>query len=97
MASILLYGLMKGVRSSRALEESLSFRLDFRWLAEGPQHRSHDVEQVSAGTTVALRGFVHQVGLVARQMQLLPLEQLAFDGTRLRANNRRSATYSSIE
>ncbi|MFO1043182.1 MAG: IS1182 family transposase [Planctomycetaceae bacterium] len=97
MASILLYGLMKGVRSSRALEESLSFRLDFRWLAEGRSIDHTTLSKFRQAHTVALRDLFIQVGLVARQMQLLPLEQLAFDGTRLRANNRRSATYSSIE
>ena len=35
MSGIVLYGLMRGVRSSRRLEEALEMRLDFRWLGEG--------------------------------------------------------------
>ncbi len=35
MASVLLYGLITRIRSSRALENALEVRLDFRWLAEG--------------------------------------------------------------
>ena len=35
LAGVLLYGLMKRIRSSRALEETLQMRVDFRWLAEG--------------------------------------------------------------
>ena len=31
MSGIVLYGLMRGVRSSRRLEEALEMRLDFRW------------------------------------------------------------------
>ena len=41
---------------------------------------------------VALKDLFVQIGLVAREMGCLPLETLAFDGTRLRANNRRTGT-----
>lgn len=97
MASVLLYGLMKRIRSSRALEESLSLRLDFRWLVEGRSIDHTTLSEFRRKHTAGLRDLFIQVGMVARQMNLLPLEQLAFDGTRLRANNRRSATRSSGE
>jgi transposase len=97
MASVLLYGLMKRVRSSRALEESLSIRLDFRWLAEGRSIDHTTLSKFRRERTSALRDLFVQVGMVARQMNLLPLEQLAFDGTRVRANNRRGSTRSSGE
>ena len=35
LASVILYGLLTRIRSSRVLEEALGVRLDFRWLAEG--------------------------------------------------------------
>ena len=35
MAGVILYGLLCRINSSRALEEALQVRLDFRWLAEG--------------------------------------------------------------
>ncbi len=35
LASVIMYGLLTRIRSSRAFEEALSVRLDFRWLAEG--------------------------------------------------------------
>ena len=35
LASVILYGLLTRIRSSRVLEEALCVRLDFRWLAEG--------------------------------------------------------------
>ena len=37
LASVLLYGVMKRVRTSRALEAALRERIDFRWLAHGFQ------------------------------------------------------------
>ncbi|MFO1042901.1 MAG: transposase [Planctomycetaceae bacterium] len=67
MASILLYGLMKGVRSSRALEESLSFRLDFRWLAEGRSIDHTTLSKFRQAHTVALRDlFIKWVWSLAR-------------------------------
>ena len=35
LAGMILYGLLKRIRTSRALEEALQVRLDFRWLAQG--------------------------------------------------------------
>lgn len=35
IAGVILYGLLCRISSSRALEEALRVRLDFRWLAEG--------------------------------------------------------------
>ena len=35
LASVILYGLLTRIRTSRALEEALEVRLDFRWLVEG--------------------------------------------------------------
>src|SRR5512138_775230 len=35
VAGAIIYGLLKGVRSTRGLEEASVMRLDFRWLLEG--------------------------------------------------------------
>ena len=35
LASVILYGVLTRIRTSRALEEALQVRLDFRWLVEG--------------------------------------------------------------
>lgn len=91
LASVTLYGLMTRIRSSRSLEESLRVRLDFRWLAEGRTIDHTTLSEFRRKHGEALKNLFVQVGLVARKMGLLPLEQLAYDGTRLRANNRRKA------
>lgn len=97
LASVLLYGLMKRIRSSRALEEALQMRLDFRWLAEGRAIDHTTLSEFRRQRGEPLRNLFVQVGLVARHLGLLPLEQLAYDGTRVRANNRRSGTRSPAE
>lgn len=91
LASVTLYGLMTRIRSSRALEESLRMRSDFRWLAEGRTIDHSTLSEFRRKRGEELKQLFVQVGLVARQMGLLPLEQLAYDGTRIRANNRRKA------
>lgn len=97
LSGVLLYGLLKRLRSSRVLEEALAMRLDFRWLAEGRTIDHTTLSEFRRRHSGALQDLFVQVGLVARRLGLLPLEQLAFDGTRLRANNRRSGTRTLAE
>ncbi len=97
LASVLLYGLLTRIRSSRGLEEALVVRLDFRWLAEGRTIDHTTLSEFRRQHRVELKDLFVQVGLLARSLGWLPLEQLAFDGTRLRANNRRSGTRTPAE
>jgi transposase len=92
VAGVILYGLLTRIRTSRALEESLQVRLDFRWLVEGRSIDHTTISEFRRKNTVALKDIFVQIGLVAREMGWLPLETLAFDGTRLRANNRQTGT-----
>lgn len=94
LASVILYGLMKRVISSRALEEALQVRLDFRWLAEGMSIDHSTLNAFRSRNSEPLKNLFVQVGMVARQIGCLPLETLAFDGTRIRANNRRTRARS---
>lgn len=92
LASVILYGLLTRIRSSRALEEALRVRLDFRWLVEGRSIDHTTISEFRRKNAEALKDTFVQIGLVAREMGWLSLEALAFDGTRLRANNRRTGT-----
>jgi transposase len=92
LAGVLLYGLLTRIRSSRALEEALQVRLDFRWLVEGRSIDHTTLSEFRRRHGSALKDLFVQLGLLARQLGLLPLERLAFDGTRMRSNNRRSGT-----
>lgn len=92
LASVILYGLLTRIRTSRALEEALEVRLDFRWLVEGRSIDHTTISEFRRKNADALKDTFVQIGLVAREMGCLPLETLAFDGTRMRANNRRTGT-----
>lgn len=97
LSGVILYGLMTRIRSTRALEDALQIRLDFRWLAEGRSIDHSTLSKFRHDRGEQLKQLFVQVGLVARQAGMLPLEVLAFDGTRVRANSRRSGTRTPAE
>ena len=97
MSGIILYGLMRGVRSSRQLEEALQMRLDFRWLAEGRAIDHSTICSFRRNHAEALKGLFVQITLVAKHAGLLSLVELAVDGTKIRAGNHRSAKFKVEE
>ena len=97
MAGVLLHGLLTRIRTSRSLEEALIVRMDFRWLAEGRTIDHTTLSEFRRRHAAELKDVFVQIGLVARELGLLNLQLLAFDGTRLRANNRRSRTRTPAE
>lgn len=96
-SGIILYGLLRGVRSSRLLEEALQMRLDFRWLAEGRSIDHSTLCRFRRSHAERLKELFVQVALVARRAGLLSLEELAVDGTKIRSSNHRSAKYKTAE
>lgn len=97
LASVLLYGLLTKIRTSRVLEDALQVRIDFIWLAEGRSIDHTTLCLFRRNHREELKRLFCQVGQVAREAGFLKLERLAFDGTRVRANNRRSGTRTPAE
>jgi transposase len=97
VAGILLYGLLTRVRSSRKLEEALMVRLDFMWLAEGHTLDHSTLSKFRREHRAALKDLFVQIGLLARELGWLPLEELAYDGTRMRSSNRPRGTRTPAE
>lgn len=92
LAGVVLYGLLCRHRSSRGLEEAIEVRNDFRWLVEGRSIDHSTLSKFRQKNSDALKHLFVQIGLVARKLGHLGLTTLAFDGTRVRANNRRHGT-----
>jgi transposase len=92
IACVLIYGMWLGLRSSRRLEEALEMRLDFRWLAEGRGIDHTTLSEFRRLHSKELKELFVQVCLLAQELELLEFHTLGFDGTRERANNRRSGT-----
>lgn len=97
LASVLIYGLLNRIRASRQLEEAVFVRLDFRWIVEGRSIDHSTLSEFRRKYGDHLRKLFVRIGLVARAAGLLKLEELAFDGTKVRANNSRSAKQKTSE
>jgi transposase len=90
MSAALLYGLCRGIRSSRKLEEACHYRVDFMWLVEGRKIDHTTLAKFRTKFAEPLKDLFKQVGRVAMSMGLIRLCEVAFDGTRVKANNSRS-------
>lgn len=94
LASVLLYGFLTRTRSSRRLEEALQLRLDFRWLASGRTIDHTTLCKFRIKHAELIKSLFVQIVQTARELELVNLQRLAYDGTRVRSNNRRSGTRS---
>lgn len=91
-AAAILYGMYRGIRSSRKLEEACNYRFDFIWLVEG-RHIDHSTfNTFRTRFHQPLKDLFKQIGRIAMSIGLIQLGQVAFDGTRVKANNSRYQT-----
>jgi transposase len=92
VAAAILYGLCRGIRSSRKLEEACNYRLDFIWLLEGRSIDHTTFAKFRTKFAKPLKDLFKQIGCTAMHLGLIRLCEVAFDGTRVKANNSRYAT-----
>jgi transposase len=95
VASAILYGLTRGLRSSRLLEYLTINNLDYIWLLEG---RTLDHSTICVFRTTfreELKSLFRQVNRIAMTMGLIRLNEVALDGTRVKANNSRYETLTA--
>jgi transposase len=97
MAGAILYGLMRRIRSGRQLEYACGNHVDFLWLVEG---RSIDHDTFCKFRTrfkEPLKQLFRQIGRLAMQLGLIQLVEVAFDGTRVKANASRFHTWTAAK
>jgi transposase len=92
VAGVLLYGLSRGHRSSRALEYMLATNIDFLWLASGRQIDHSTLCEFRTKHEQALKDLFRQVFRIALRAGLAELECVALDATRVQANSSRHRT-----
>jgi transposase len=92
VAGALLYGLSRGIRSTRKLEEACHYRFDFMWLVEGRHIDYTTFAKFRTRFGTQLKDTFRQVCRVAMHLGLVRLGEVAFDGTRVKANNSRYNT-----
>jgi len=89
IASAIIYGLYRGIRSSRKLEEACCYRFDFMWLVENRRIDHTTFAKFRTKFHAPLKDLFRQVGRMAMNLGLIRLCEVAFDGTRVKANNSR--------
>lgn len=95
IAGALLYGLTLGIRSSRRLEYMCGHSIDFMWLAEGRVIDHSTFCGFRTRFQRELKQLFRQINLIAMRMGLIRLNQVAYDGTRVKANSSRQHTVSA--
>jgi transposase len=95
MAGVILYGLMRRIRSSRQLEYACLHNIDFMWLAEGRTIDHDTLCKFRTRFKEPLKLLFKQVGRLAMKMGLIRLLEVAFDGTRVKANASRHHTWTA--
>jgi len=92
VAAAILYGMYRGIRSSRKLEEACCYRFDFIWLVEGRRIDHTTFNKFRTKFRDPLKGLFRQIGRTAMTLGVIRLGVVAFDGTRAKANNSRYKT-----
>jgi transposase len=95
MAGVVLYGLMRRIRSSRQLEYACVHNLDFMWLVEGRTIDHDTICKFRTKFQEPLAELFEQIGHIGMEMQLVRLLEVAFDGTRVKANASRLHTWTA--
>ncbi len=95
MAGVILYGLMRRIRSSRQLEYACGNNIDFMWLAEGRTIDHDTICKFRTKFKEPLKQLFKQIGRLAMNMGFIKLLEVAFDGTRVRANASRFNTWTA--
>ncbi len=92
VAAAILYGMYRGIRSSRRLEEACNYRLDFIWLVEGRRIDHTTFNKFRTKFRQPLKGLFQRIGRIAFSVGMIQLGVVGFDGTRVKANNSRFGT-----
>ena len=97
IAAAILYGLYRGIRSSRRLEEACNYRVDFRWLVHNKRIDHSTISKFRTRFHEPLKDLFRQIGRLAMKLGLVQLGEVAFDGTRVKANNGRFRTQTAAD
>jgi transposase len=95
LAGVILYGLMRGMRSSRVLEYLCQHNLDYLWLTEGRSMDHTTICKFRTRFREPLKDLFGQIGKLAMRMGLVKLVEVALDGTRVKANASRFHTWTA--
>jgi transposase len=94
LASLWLFGIRRGFRSSRMVEYMASHNFDFMWLAEGHQPDYSTLSKFRTKFEEELKDLFRHVVHVSMVAGFVDMLEVAADGTRVKANSNRFDTWT---
>ena len=94
MLKLYLYGYLNRVRSSRRLAAEAARNLELIWLLRGVRPDFRTIADFRRGNRAAVKAVFREFVVLCRKLDLFGRELLAVDGTRLKAVNSRSRSFS---
>ncbi len=95
LAKILLFAMIRRIRSSRSIEYELKHSIDFMWLASGRRIDYSTLSEFRRKNSKALRGIFQQMIKLAINLGIANLSELCIDGTRVLADANRYKTWTA--
>jgi transposase len=95
MVSVLLFALLRRIRSSRQIEYQVRHSIDFMWLVSGRTIDHDTISRFRRAHTAELKDIYRQMIRVAIDLKIAKLGELCIDGTRVLANASRHQTWTA--
>jgi transposase len=95
MSKILLFAMIRRIRSSRQIEYELKHSIDFMWLTSGRRIDHTTISEFRRKHAKALRGIFKQMIKLAIDLGIANLAELCIDGTRILADSNRYKTWTT--
>jgi transposase len=95
MGKVLLFGMIRRIRSSRQIEYSLRHSIDFMWLSWGRTIDHTTLSEFRRKHRKQLKDLYRQMIQLALQLGVAKLAELCIDGTRVLANASRFRTLTA--
>ncbi len=95
MCKVLLFGMIRRIRSSRQIEYNLGHSIDFMWLASGRTIDHSTLSEFRRKHPQQLKDLYRQVVQLAIDLGVAKLAELCIDGTRVLANASRFKTLTA--
>jgi transposase len=95
MAKVLLFAMIRRIRSSRSIEYELKHSIDFMWLSSGRHIDYSTLCDFRRKNSEALRGIFRQMVKLAIDLRIANLSELCIDGTRVLADASRCKTWTA--
>jgi transposase len=95
LAKVLLFAMIRRIRSSRSIEYEVKHSIDFMWLTSGRRIDHTTISEFRRNNSEELRGIFKNMIKLAMDLGMANLSELCIDGTRILGNANRYKTWTS--